>query len=59
MISAPRMTAAEMPPGMPSTNIGISDVPVTPLFEPSVAASPLTSPLPNWSPGLARRISQA
>jgi hypothetical protein len=58
IISAPRITAAEMPPGMPSTNIGISEVPVTPLLEPSVAARPLISPSPNRSPGLPWRISQ-
>ena len=32
------MTAAEIPPGIPKTNIGTSEVPVTPLLEPSVAA---------------------
>ena len=47
MTSAPRITAAEMPPGIPSVNIGIKEVPVDPLLDPSVAANPFISPLPN------------
>ena len=47
IMSAPTMIVAETPPGTPSTKSGMSEVPVTPLLEPSVAASPLSSSLPN------------
>ena len=58
-VKAAMMMAAETLPGSPSANSGIRLAGTTALSAVSAAATPLISPSPNLSCGLAQRLASA